>query len=231
MGGGRELHHCSKPASSPVLHVLVGSWHLCSIPISCQPQGCQTIPWEPKARQPGKLPGFPPNSCPQPPRAGTLPRSTGLWCVPCLCPCHGLCPGRQVTSQSPQRSHSPPIPPHFLPSLQTYSKEKCEAMENQACPCQPGHIPPPQLPDSQTTGCPAAGSSVPHPSWFPTPPVQDPEHLKSVLECTEEHCTTDFCGAARASRVKVLLVKDQWFPHSPFPVLLQTQVLHQLQPS
>lgn len=30
LGGERELQHCSQPVSSPVLHVLVGPWHLYS---------------------------------------------------------------------------------------------------------------------------------------------------------------------------------------------------------
>lgn len=137
-----------------------------------------------------ELPCFPPNLCPQPPWAGTLPRSTGLWCVPCPCPCHGLCPVGQVTPQSPQQPPSPPIPPHFPPSLQTSSDGKCEAMENQGHPCQPGHIPPSQPLDSQTTCCPAAESPVSHPSCLPTPHVQDPPRStsscgESVLGCTE----------------------------------------------
>lgn len=152
-------------------------WHLCSIPITSasgipdHPMGAEVQAACGAVLLPSKFLA---------PTTLTGDTSQIHWALACTMSTSlpWLCLGRQVTSQSPQRPHTPPLP-HFPPSLQTSTEGKCEATENQACPCQPGNIsPPPQPLDSQTTDCLALGSPVSHRSWLPTPPVQDLEQPK-----------------------------------------------------
>ena len=180
--------------------------HPPSIPSPCEPRGAASPSG---GSREGKAalrlwccPASHQTPIPDPPWEGTLPKAAGLWCGPRPCPPPPAGRARTLPWQArnvpntlakqtlprqprslPSRPLSPPGCRIFRPHCKLSSAGKCEAMENQAGPRQPGHLPPPQplhladhrLPSSRHLRCPI-------PAGLPAPPVpqlttprQDPE--------------------------------------------------------
>lgn len=190
LGGGRELQHCSKPMSSPVLHVLVGALAPLQHSHRMSAPGLPAHPMRAEGQAACGAALFPTKLLSPATLSGDTSRIHGvLVCVHVHVPAMGSALAGRSHPKAP--SGPTPLPSHHI----FHSHSKPPVQENvrpwkTARPCQPGHIPPsppPQPLDSQTTCCPVLGSPVSHPSWLPTPPVQDSEHPELKGACFGAH--------------------------------------------